>query len=199
MCVCPCMASFTQKFSCFWYESRKVFQFFALNCPYLLSLLSSYQCHWLCFYVKHNFQSPYNSFSSNTTFLNQWTAHILCWRLLLFFLPVSCDIHGLMGASLLDASDSCCQRCLCHHRSHSLLAKLILNQQRRGNKLKPFPLRRSNTDWGRSWRGGGVVEGGERAVIFLPRSLVLHLEFLVRAWWLTRRQIKLRMHRNIFD
>lgn len=75
----------------------------------------------------------------------------------------------------------------CHHRSHSLLAKLILNQWWRGNKLKLFPLRRSNTDWGRSWRGGGAGGGGDgwkgysfsAEVACLPTRM--HLEFLVSA------------------
>lgn len=75
----------------------------------------------------------------------------------------------------------------CHHRSHSLLAKLILDQRWGGNKLKLFPLRRSNTDWGRSGRGGGAGGGGDGSKSYSFSAEVacpptrMHLEFLVSA------------------
>lgn len=118
------------------------------------------------------------------------------------FYPMKCPCPSLTpGSSLLGASNCCvavrCCRhcCLCHHRPHSLLAKLILDQQWRGNKLKPFPLRRCNTDW-RSV--GGAEEGGGGGVgLFLLRSPVLQPECTLSLWseqQLTRSQIKLQMH-----
>lgn len=167
------------------------FNFFALKC-HLLSLLSmthfvflrwtdppvQWQNNSFNYLLPH--ETPTSSLTPPTFF--DWAVTSMSWQVSLYWVPAICVAV-------------CCGRhcCLCHHRSHSLLAKLILDQQWQGNKLKPFPLRRSNTNWS-SWRGKEWWEGQ-----FLLRSPVLQQECTLSFWseqQLTRSQIKLRMHKK---